>query len=88
MRLAEIGASLGAAIASLVNVFDPEVVVIGGGFGDAAGELLSSRPRTSLAARRSRRGRDAPRRCPPSSGVTRGSSAPALVGFEALDGAW
>jgi glucokinase len=35
-----IGRHLGAAIASLVNLFDPDVVVVGGGFGVAAGELL------------------------------------------------
>jgi glucokinase len=38
--LAEIGHHLGVAIASLVNVFDPDTVVIGGGFGMAAGDLL------------------------------------------------
>ena len=38
--LEQIGRYLGAAIGSLVNVFDPEVVVVGGGFGCAAGELL------------------------------------------------
>ena len=38
--LAEIGRLLGAAIGSFVNVFGPEVVVIGGGFGSGAGELL------------------------------------------------
>jgi glucokinase len=35
-----IGRHLGAAVSSLVNLFDPEVVVVGGGFGVAAGELL------------------------------------------------
>jgi glucokinase len=38
--LAQIGRLLGAAIGSFVNVFGPEVVVIGGGFGVGAGELL------------------------------------------------
>jgi glucokinase len=38
--LEEIGRHLGAAISSLVNLFDPDVVVVGGGFGVAAGELL------------------------------------------------
>ncbi len=38
--LAEIGRHLGAAIASLVNLFDPDMVLIGGGFGVAAAELL------------------------------------------------
>jgi glucokinase len=35
-----IGRRLGAGIGSLVNIFDPEAVVIGGGFGVAAFELL------------------------------------------------
>jgi glucokinase len=35
-----IGRYLGAGIASLVNIFTPEVVVIGGGFATAAGEYL------------------------------------------------
>jgi glucokinase len=52
--LGEIGRHLGMAIGSLVNVFGPERVVIGGGFGIAAGEQLlpAARPailRESLA---------------------------------------
>ncbi len=39
-RSRQIGRHLGAAISSLVNLFDPDVVVLGGGFGVAAGELL------------------------------------------------
>jgi glucokinase len=35
-----IGTKLGTAIGSLVNIFNPEVVVIGGGFGIGAGDLL------------------------------------------------
>ncbi len=38
--LRQIGRHLGAAVASLVNLFDPDVVVVGGGFGVAAGSLL------------------------------------------------
>ncbi len=38
--LSEIGRLLGVAIGSLANIFDPEIVVVGGGFGDAAGDLL------------------------------------------------
>jgi glucokinase len=38
--LAQIGHRLGAAVGSLVNLFNPDAVVIGGGFGVAAGELL------------------------------------------------
>jgi glucokinase len=38
--LAAIGRLLGAGVGTLVNVFNPELVVIGGGFGVACGELL------------------------------------------------
>jgi len=38
--LDQIGHHLGAAVATLQNLFDPDVVVIGGGFGVSAGELL------------------------------------------------
>ena len=46
--LARIGRHLGAGIASLVNIFKPELVVIGGGFG-AAGDLLLEPAREVLA---------------------------------------
>jgi glucokinase len=39
-RLEEIAGYLGAAIATLANLFDPELFVVGGGFGEAAGDLL------------------------------------------------
>jgi glucokinase len=44
--LAAIGHHLGVAIGSLINIFNPEVVAIGGGFGVAAFDLLlpSARP--------------------------------------------
>jgi glucokinase len=47
--LAEIGRRLGAAIGSFVNTFEPEVIVIGGGFAAAAELLLA--PARELAAR-------------------------------------
>jgi glucokinase len=34
------GARLGAGIANLLNIFDPDVVIVGGGLGANAGELL------------------------------------------------
>lgn len=46
-RLAEMGHVLGAAIGSLANLFDPELVVVGGGFGTAAGDLLLDPARAS-----------------------------------------
>ena len=38
--LARMGARLGAGIANLLNLFDPDVVIVGGGLGANAGELL------------------------------------------------
>lgn len=48
--LARLGAQLGAGLTGLVNTFDPEVVVIGGG-AVAAGELLLAPARAVVAAR-------------------------------------
>ena len=50
--LAEIGHHLGVAIGSLVNIFGPERVVIGGGFGVAAGSFLipAARPAVLVEA--------------------------------------
>ena len=52
--LARIGGSLGAAIGSLVNIFDPELTVVGGGFGAAAGEFVLEAAREAARARRFR----------------------------------
>ena len=68
--LAEIGHHLGVAIGSLVNIFGPERVVIGGGFGVAAFELLLIRG----AARRR-----CARRSLPGPGEEPESCAPARV---------
>src|SRR5204863_7700050 len=46
-----IGTYLGFGIANFVNVFNPEVVVVGGGFGAAAGELLLEPARRVVAER-------------------------------------
>jgi glucokinase len=46
--LAEIGRRLGAGVASLMNVFEPEVFVVGGGF-SAAGDLLLGPAREIVA---------------------------------------
>ena len=47
--LHRIGESLGAALGSLVNIFNPELIVIGGGFA-AAGELILAPARERMAA--------------------------------------
>src|SRR5262249_56670012 len=45
----QMGRHLGSGIASLVNIFEPEVIVIGGGFASAAAELLLPPAREVLA---------------------------------------
>jgi glucokinase len=87
MRLTEIGALLGSAIGSLVNLFDPEVVLIGGGFGEAAAELLRE-PAQDVARREALSPADETLRVLPAElGSEAGLVGAALVGFEALDGA-
>jgi len=84
--LAHIGRTLGAVIGSLANLLDPELVVIGGGFGAAAGRVVLEPARE--AARREaiypadRRLRVVPAQLGPESGLV----GAGLVGFEALDG--
>jgi glucokinase len=47
--LERVGARLGLAVASVVSVLDPSIVVIGGGAGDAAAEFLLPAARASFA---------------------------------------
>ena len=49
--VAEAGRYLGVALASLANVFDPDVIVIGGGVTAGAGELLLEPAREELRRR-------------------------------------
>jgi glucokinase len=46
--LVEVGRHLGTAIGSLVNIFGPELVLVGGGFGIAAFDLLVEHARESM----------------------------------------
>ena len=81
-----IGELLGAAVGSFVNIFDPDVVVVGGGFGSAA-------PASSCSSLLAWRRREA---LPPADGRIRlveaelgedaGLIGAGLVAFEALDG--
>jgi glucokinase len=87
-RLAEIAAFLGAAIGSLANLFDPELVVIGGGFGEAAGDLLLE-PAQECARREALSPADEMLRVVSAElGSDAGLAGAGLVAFEALDGAW
>ena len=81
--LAEIGRWLGAGIASLVNVFEPEIVVIGGGFG-AAADLLLVPAREVLAREGLAPGRDTVRIVQAELGADAGVIGAGMLGFEAL----
>ena len=77
---------LGAGIASLVNLLNPELIVIGGGFGEAfdllIGPIQDVLRRDGLAP-----ARNVVRIVPAELGPDAGVIGAALVGFEALDDA-
>jgi glucokinase len=83
--LERVGYYLGTGIASLVNIFNPEVVVLGGGFA-RAGELLFKPARRVVAERALPPARDVVRIVPALLGVEAGLIGAGLVGFEALAG--
>jgi len=85
--LEHIGRLLGVAVGSFVNMFNPDVVVVGGGFGAAAGELVLE-PARDTARREAIQPADAGVTIVPAElGGHAGLIGAALVGFEALDGA-
>jgi glucokinase len=79
-----LGRILGAGVASLVNVFNPEVIVMGGGFG-RAGELLFSTVREVVAREALSPARDLVRIVPAELGAEAGLVGAGLIAFEALD---
>jgi glucokinase len=84
--LARIGEMLGAAIGSFVNMFDPDVVVVGGGFGAAAGELVLEPARQAATCEALPPADQRVRIAEAELGEDAGLIGAALVGFEALDG--
>lgn len=81
-----IGHLLGLAIGSLANVFDPDVFVVGGGFGAAAGDLILG-PALAAARREAIQPADEKLRLVEAElGEEAGLMGAALVAFEALDG--
>ncbi len=78
-----IGTRLGVAIAGLVNIFNPEVVVIGGGV-LAAGELLLAPARAEMARRALAPPRDFVRIVPARFGVDAGMIGAATLAFDGL----
>jgi glucokinase len=85
--LARMGRSLGAGIGSLVNIFDPELVVVGGGFGAAAGDLLLAPAREAARAEAIAPANRTLRVEAADLGSESGLVGAGLVAFEALDGA-
>jgi glucokinase len=83
--LAEIGRGLGAGIASFVNVFEPELVVVGGGFGSSAGELLLGPAREVVAREGLVPTRDTVRIAPAELGFRAGVIGAGMIAFEALE---
>ena len=84
--LAAIGRRLGAAMASLVNIFEPEVIVVGGGFA-AAGELILAPARAVVEAEALAPARDRVRVVVGALGPEAGLIGAGLLGFEALEAA-
>ena len=82
--IVQIGRRLGAAIGSLVNLFNPEVVVIGGGFSQAR-DLFLEPLLEAMRVEALPPGRDLVRVVPALLGPDAGLVGAAFVGFEALE---
>jgi glucokinase len=80
-----IGSLLGVGIANLVNIFNPQLVVIGGGAA-AAGDLLLDPARSVVAARALRPQRDEVRIVPARFGADAGLVGAAALAFTELLG--
>jgi glucokinase len=83
--LAQIGKHLGMAIASLINLFGPDVVLIGGGFGVAAGDQLLGPVREVVVREALEPGAELARLGVAELGSNAGLIGAGLVAFEALD---
>jgi glucokinase len=85
--LAEIGRRLGAGIGTLINVFRPELIVIGGGFGAAAIDFLLEPARAVIAREALEPAANFVRIEQAQMGNAAGLVGAGLIGFEALDAA-
>jgi glucokinase len=82
--LAEVGHKLGAGIATLINIFEPELVVLGGGFAEA-GDLLFDAARETVVREALPPGRDLVRIVPAQLGPRAGMVGAGLIAFERLE---
>jgi glucokinase len=85
--LDDVARRLGSALGTLVNVFNPEAIVIGGGFGEAADEFLLGPAREVMQREALPPGRDLVRVVPAALGPEAGLVGAGFVAFEALDAA-
>jgi len=83
--LAAIGRRLGAGLVTIVNVFDPELIVIGGGFAAGAGDLVLGPAREVALAESLSPLNELLRIVPAELGPEAGLVGAGLVAFEALD---
>jgi glucokinase len=81
-----IGRLLGAGIGSFVNIFRPQIVVVGGGFGTAAGEFLLGPAREVVKREALAPAGDEVRLVNARLGTAAGVIGAGLVAFEALEG--
>jgi glucokinase len=77
---------LGATMGSLVNIFNPEAIVIGGGWGEAADEYLLEPAREVMLREALPPGRELVRVVPAELGPDAGLVGAGFVAFEALEG--
>ena len=84
--IAEIGEHLGSGLGSFANVFEPALIVIGGGFGVAAWEHLVGPAEQVMRREALRPMRDEVRVVRAELGTTAGLIGAGFVGFEAADG--
>ena len=82
--LGELGHLLGVAIGTLVNVFNPQAVVIGGGFGVAAFDLLQPAALKAIRTEALAPAGDLLELRPAELGATAGMIGAGLIAFEAL----
>jgi glucokinase len=83
--LAEIGGYLGSGMGSFTNIFAPELIVIGGGFGVAGWEYLIPSAEEVMRREALRPMRDVVRVARAELGTAAGLIGAAFVAFEALD---
>jgi glucokinase len=85
--LAEIGGYLGSGMGSFANIFEPDLIVIGGGFGVAAWEWVIPRAEEVMRREALQPMRDRVQVVRAELGTAAGSIGAAFVAFEALDAA-